>query len=156
MKWAHIDLRSESTWAVPTTKNGDPQLVALVGTAAEILRKRLAATEKRRGHPVTPWVFPMREDRTRCISDLDNAWARIKKHAKIDGVRIHDLRRTAGSWATQGGAPLPAVGKMLGHRSMNSTAIYARADIAAARNAAEIVERRLRESTATVPPQSAE
>lgn len=156
MKWAHIDLRSESTWAVPTTKNGDPQLVALVGTAAEILQRRLAATEKRRGHPVTPWVFPMREDRTRCISDLDNAWARIRKHAKIDGVRIHDLRRTAGSWATQGGAPLPAVGKMLGHRSINSTAIYARADIAAARNAAEIVERRLRESTATVPPQSAE
>jgi integrase len=156
MKWAHLDLRAESTWAVPTTKNGDPQLVALVGTAAEILKSRWERAEKKRGHSGSPWVFPMREDRKRCISDLDNAWARVKKHAKIDGVRIHDLRRTAGSWATQGGAPLPAVGKMLGHRSMNSTAIYARADISAARSAAEIVERRLRESTSTAPAKPAE
>jgi integrase len=147
MKWAHLDLRNtESAWAVPTTKNGDPQLVPLTETAAAILRERLAATPKRKGKPASVWVFPMRDDPSQCIADLDHAWARVKEHAMLDGVRIHDLRRTAGSWATQGGAPLPAVGKMLGHRSHNSTAVYARADITAARAAAAIVEARLLEA----------
>ena len=102
-----------------------------------------------KGEPESVWVFPMREDATKCIADIDNAWARVKEGAPLDGVRIHDLRRTAGSWATQGGAPLPAVGKLLGHRSHNSTAVYARADIGAARAAAEIVAARLSEAEAT-------
>jgi integrase len=147
MKWAHLDLReSDSTWAVPTTKNGDPQLVPLTDTAADILRERLDATPKHKGKPASVWVFPMRDDPKKCIADLDHAWNRVKDNAPLDGVRIHDLRRTAGSWATQGGAPLPAVGKLLGHKSHNSTAVYARADTKAARTAAEIVEARLQEA----------
>lgn len=149
MKWAHLDLRAtDSSWAVPTTKNGDPQLVPLTETAAAILRERLSAAPKHKGKPASVWVFPMRDDPKACISDLDHAWNRVKENAQLDGVRIHDLRRTAGSWATQGGAPLPAVGKLLGHRSHNSTAVYARADTKAARAAAEIVEARLQEAEA--------
>jgi integrase len=155
MKWAHLDLRdTESSWAVPTTKNGDPQLVPLTATAAAILRDRLESApkhdgkSKHKGKPLSEWVFPMRDDPKACIADLDHAWARVKEGAPLDGVRIHDLRRTAGSWATQGGAPLPAVGKLLGHRSHNSTAVYARADTKAARAAAEIVEARLLEAGA--------
>ncbi len=153
MKWAHLDLRkAESTWAIPTTKNGDPQLVPLTETATVILRQRLDDAPKhepkgkQQGNPASVWVFPMREDPGACIADLDHAWARVKEHAPLEGVRIHDLRRTAGSWATQGGAPLPAVGKLLGHRSHNSTAVYAWADIGAARAAAEIVAARLSEA----------
>ncbi len=147
MKWAHLDLRqSESTWAVPTTKNGDPLEVPLVDTAVAILRERLAAAPKHKGKPASVWVFPMRDDPRKCIADLDHAWNRVKENAPLDGVRIHDLRRTAGSWATQGGAPLPAVGKLLGHRSHNSTAVYARADTKAAREAARIIEERMIEA----------
>jgi integrase len=155
MKWAQLDLRdAESSWSVPTTKNGDPQMVPLTDTAAAILCERLSAApkhvgkSKHRGKPISEWVFPMRDDPKVCIADLDHAWARVKEGAPLDGVRIHDLRRTAGSWATQGGAPLPAVGKMLGHKSHNSTAVYARADTKAARAAAEIVEARLLEAGA--------
>lgn len=147
MKWSHLDLRkADSTWAIPTTKNGDPHLVPLTETASAILRERLDTAPKHKGKPASEWVFPMRDDPRACISDLDHAWNRVKENAPLDGVRIHDLRRTAGSWATQGGAPLPAVGKMLGHRSHNSTAVYARADIGAARKAAEIIEARLTEA----------
>jgi integrase len=148
MRWAQLDLRSDSVWSVPTTKNGEPQNVPLVEDAAAILRARLAAAPKRKGKPASPWVFPMAENPKRCIVDLDHAWARVKKHAPLEDVRIHDLRRTAGSWATQGGAPLPNVGKMLGHRSHNSTAVYARSDIGGARQAAQLVEARLREARA--------
>lgn len=151
MKWAHLDLRvTDSTWAIPTTKNGDPHIVPLVETAVAVLRERLAAAPKHKGKPASVWVFPMRDDPKKCIADLDHAWNRVKENAPLDDtVRIHDLRRTAGSWATQGGAPLPAVGKMLGHRSHNSTAVYARADIGAARKAFEIVEARLQEARET-------
>jgi integrase len=148
MRWAHLDLRTDSVWSVPTTKNGDPQIVPLVEDAAAILRARLAAAPKHKGKPASPWVFPMADDPKRCIVDLDHAWARVKKYAPLEDVRIHDLRRTAGSWATQGGAPLPNVGKMLGHRSHNSTAVYARSDIGGARQAAQLVEARLREAKA--------
>jgi len=149
MRWAHLDLRNtDSTWAIPTTKNDDPLIVPLVESAASILRDRLAAAPKHRGKPASVWVFPMRDDPKACIADLDHAWNRVKEHAPLDGVRIHDLRRTAGSWATQGGASLQDVGKLLGHRSHNSTAVYARADIKGARAAAEIVEARLLEAGA--------
>jgi integrase len=147
MRWAQVDLGTEPTWSIPTTKNGQPVVKLLVGWAAEILRDRLDRAKKDEiGRPASPWVFPMKEDSTRPICDLDHAWARATKAAALDNVHIHDLRRTAGSWATIGGAPLPAVGGMLGHKSANATAVYARVDAEATRAAAEIVERRLLEA----------
>lgn len=147
MKWAEVDLETEPTWSIPTTKNGQPVVKLLVGWAAEILRDRIERTEKdEQSRPMSPWVFPMKEDPTRPICDLDHAWARVTKAAALDNVHIHDLRRTAGSWATIGGAPLPAVGGMLGHKSANATAVYARVDAGATKAASEIVERRLLEA----------
>jgi integrase len=149
MRWSQVDLGSSPTWSIPTTKNGQPLVRSLVETATAILRGRIGRVAKDdHGRPMSPWVFPMKEDPTRPIADLDNAWKRIKVDADLSDVRIHDLRRTAGSWATIGGAPLPAVGGMLGHKSANATAVYARVDAAATRAAAEIVERRLLEAQA--------
>jgi integrase len=39
---------------------------------------------------------------------------------------MHDLRRTLGSWQALGGSSLQIIGKSLGHKSMQSTEIYAR------------------------------
>jgi len=52
-------------------------------------------------------------------------------------IRIHDLRRTLGSWATITGASLPIVGRALGHRSMSATQVYARLSIDPVRDAVE-------------------
>ena len=52
-------------------------------------------------------------------------------------VRMHDLRRTLGSWATMTGSSLSIVGKVLGHRSHQSTAVYARLDLDPQRQAVE-------------------
>lgn len=153
MRWAHLDLREqESTWSIPMTKNGDPHLVALSDQAVALLRARLErvprteATKKQPAKPLSPWVFPMKEDPQRCIADVDNAWNRVRENAPLEGVRIHDLRRTGASWATQAGAPLPAVGRFIGDKSINATAVYARADTAGARAVADIIDRRLREA----------
>jgi len=48
--------------------------------------------------------------------------------ALID-IRIHDIRRTFGSYQALTGASLPVIGKSLGHKSMKSTQIYARLNL---------------------------
>jgi integrase len=156
MKWAQLDLRDDgATWSIPITKNQEPHVVPLVADAVQILRDRLArapmAGKGRKRRPASPWVFPMKEDTSRCICDCDHAWGRVKEHAPIENVRIHDLRRTAASWATQAGAPISAVGKFIGDKSINATAVYARADVTAARAAGEMVASRVREAFARRP-----
>jgi integrase len=44
-------------------------------------------------------------------------------------VRIHDLRRTLGSWQAATGATTAIIGKSLGHKSQQATAIYERLNI---------------------------
>lgn len=47
----------------------------------------------------------------------------------LSDLRIHDLRRTLGSWQAKHGASLAIIGKSLNHKSVQATAIYARLDI---------------------------
>lgn len=49
-------------------------------------------------------------------------------------LRIHDLRRTLGSWQAKHGASLAIIGKSLNHKSIKATAIYARLDVDPARD----------------------
>lgn len=56
-------------------------------------------------------------------------WERILKRAGIEDLRIHDLRRTLGSWQAKTGASLAIIGKSLNHKHQNTTAIYARLDL---------------------------
>lgn len=44
----------------------------------------------------------------------------------VDDVRLHDLRRTVGSWLAQAGNSLHLIGRVLNHTSQSTTAVYAR------------------------------
>ncbi|MBK60358.1 MAG: recombinase XerD [Pseudomonas sp.] len=44
-------------------------------------------------------------------------------------LRIHDLRRTLGSWQAKTGASLAIIGKSLNHKTHQATTIYARLDL---------------------------
>ena len=48
---------------------------------------------------------------------------------RIQNLRIHDLRRTLGSWQAKTGASMAIIGKSLNHKSQQTTAIYARLDL---------------------------
>ncbi|WP_045787081.1 tyrosine-type recombinase/integrase [Ralstonia mannitolilytica] len=71
-------------------------------------------------------------------TDVDKALVSVCERAEQAGVavptpvlpdlRIHDLRRTLGSWQVMTGATLPVIGKSLNHRSPSATAVYARLD----------------------------
>jgi integrase len=52
-------------------------------------------------------------------------------------LRIHDLRRTLGSWQAATGATTAMIGKSLGHKSEQATAIYERLSIDPVRQSVE-------------------
>lgn len=59
------------------------------------------------------------------ISNFRNRhWNPAVKATGIGHVRIYDLRHTFASWLLQGGIPIPAVSKMMGHKSIATTMRY--------------------------------
>ena len=52
-------------------------------------------------------------------------FVRATKAAKLENVRIHDLRHTFGVHAAQAGVPLPRLQKLMGHATSNMTMRYA-------------------------------
>lgn len=54
---------------------------------------------------------------------------------RLPDLRLHDLRRTLGSWQAKTGASLVIIGKSLNHKSPSTTAIYARLDLDPVRDA---------------------
>jgi integrase len=49
----------------------------------------------------------------------------VQKLSMLD-LRMHDLRRTVGSWMASSGASLPLIGKVLNHKTSQATQVYAR------------------------------
>jgi integrase len=59
------------------------------------------------------------------LTDLQHPWRRIRARAGLDDVRIHDLRHSFASRALARGEGLTMIGKLLGHKTVQSTARYA-------------------------------
>ena len=57
--------------------------------------------------------------------NIEKPWRRIRAAAKLDDVRLHDLRHSFASVAASGGQSLVVIGKMLGHSQPATTARYA-------------------------------
>jgi integrase len=114
MRWENIDFPS-ATWTIPITKSGESVTITLSKPAMVVLRSREQTSE---------WVFPG-VGRTGHLVEPHSAWSRIVKRAGIENLRIHDLRRTLGSWQALQGTSLQIIGKSLGHQSLEATAIYA-------------------------------
>ena len=85
----------------------------------------VAILERRRQAIVNPYVFPGR-GKTGHLMEPKLAWERLLARAGIADLRIHDLRRTLGSWQAAAGSSLQVIGKSLGHARPETTAIYAR------------------------------
>ena len=62
-------------------------------------------------------------------------WAALLKRAEVNDLRLHDLRRSLGSWQAATGASLAIIGKTLNHKDTATTAIYARLDLDPVRDA---------------------
>jgi integrase len=116
MRWEAVNL-SAARWDIPDTKNDEPQLVALVPEAVEVLRMRKPQR--------TGYVFPALS-KSGHMTPPKKRWRALLKRAEVSNLRVHDLRRSLGSWQAISGASLAIIGKSLGHKSADATMIYAR------------------------------
>jgi integrase len=116
MRWQDVNL-SAAKWDIPDTKSNEPQLVALVPEAVEILRERKPQD--------AGYVFPA-PSATGYATPPKKRWRALLTRAKVADLRVHDLRRSLGSWQAISGASLAIIGKSLGHKSADATMIYAR------------------------------
>jgi integrase len=131
MKWSDLELDHtkhiggeflpDPRWVIPPadTKKGKEIVIPLQPEVVAILERRKAsrksifvlATHSATGHYAEP----------------KTSWATLCKRAGLKDLRIHDLRRTLGSYQTMAGAPAAVVGKSLGHAAGSpATAVYAR------------------------------
>lgn len=121
MNWSDVNFE-RCVWFIKETKNGDSQYIHLIPQVIEILKARFNQKQNE-------WVFPSRSSASGHIEEPKEAWKRIIERASIEDLRIHDLRRTLGSWQAATGANAYVIGKSLGHKSQEATAIYARLNI---------------------------
>lgn len=112
--------------ALPDSKSG-PKTIWLGAAVRSLLAER----------PQTcPWVFARRE---LPIGEgtLWNAWVAVRAHARLDDVRLHDLRHSFASVAISSGETLRVVAGLLGHTELTTTEGYAHLAEAPVRAAAE-------------------
>lgn len=120
LTWADVDLDG-ALLRLGETKNGDPHRLPLSAGALDVLND----TPRLLGNPFV-LASPKRPGAAWHPDEVTKRWRAVRKRAGIEDVRLHDLRRTVGSWIAERGASLPQIGKILNHKSTASTAIYAR------------------------------
>ncbi len=69
---------------------------------------------------------------------IDKVWQRIRKRAGVEDIRLHDLKRTVGSWLSQNGVNIQIVKEVMNHKDIKTTMIYARVGSKQKREALEI------------------
>ena len=130
MAWRDISM-DRAEWRINKTKNGTPQTVTLSSEAMSILKSRWKDATKG-----ALFVFPSAGERGH-LTEPRRGWKRVLERAGLDNLRIHDLRRTLGSWQAKTGASMAIIGKSLNHKNQATTAIYARLDMDPVRESVE-------------------
>ena len=119
MQWDEVNIGSRK-WRIPETKNGEALTIPLNDEAVEILKARKAYQDD--NNIKSKWIFPSDKSKSGHLGASGERWARILKRANIKNLRIHDLRRTLGSWQAMTGTSTAVIGKTLGHKSRATTA----------------------------------
>jgi integrase len=94
----------------------EPEVAALIDRLTEA-RTATKSKHTAKDWTPTPTLAEIREAAATEALDLPPA---------IDDVRLHDLRRTVGSWLAQAGNSLHLIGRVLNHSNASTTQVYAR------------------------------
>lgn len=138
MHWKEIDLE-RALWLIPETKNGQPHQTVLTSEALEILKRRRKSTGS---------VFVLQgRGATGHVENLKKAWQRLLDQAGIEDLRMHDLRRTMGTWLANAGANQSQIQMQLGHMDIQSAKAYVHPDTEYIRASVESVTRQLSAET---------
>ena len=114
LTWERITLDGAEPHVVFTmTKSHRDRVVPLHATAVSVLRRLQAATLRDRG----PF-------RGLSVNQIVNRWQHVCHVAKVEGLTIHDLRRSFATRLSRVGVPLAAARKLLGHAKLATTMKY--------------------------------
>ena len=132
---------AESTIEITQAKTGTPLTLSLTSEVGEALIDYLKSGRPQTTHRevflrVTPPFDPFR--------DNDSLHHIIKYWRQLAGITfrspqkqgLHSLRHTIATRLLEKGTPLPTIAEILGHTSLESTRIYAKADVEALRGVA--------------------
>ncbi|MCY4468292.1 MAG: tyrosine-type recombinase/integrase [Thiotrichales bacterium] len=115
LRWEDVDLEGGEL-RLRDAKTG-PRQVALSPAAVRVL----SAIPR---HVDNPWVTAGRKPGTR-LGNPNASWLVVRARADLEDVRLHDLRHSFASRALALGESLSMIGKLLGHRKVQTTARYA-------------------------------
>lgn len=114
--WDTVDWHRKEL-CIPNTKSGRVHYVPLSGPALALLGDLPQ-------HATNPYVFVGHKQGHHLVN-IEKPWRAVRKAAGVEDVRLHDLRRTVGSWLAQAGNSLHLIGRVLNHSNQSTTAIYA-------------------------------
>jgi len=117
LRWTDIDFERREI-RLDDTKSGHSHYVPLSQEAIEVLQSIPRVAENL-------YVF-CGHIKGRPLINIQKPWNRVKANAGVMDARLHDLRRTVGSWLAQAGNSLHLIGRVLNHSNTSTTAIYAR------------------------------
>jgi len=115
-KWTDINWKQREL-CIPDTKNGLKHYIPLTSQALEVLSSIPKVKDN-------PYIIIGLKPSSHLVN-IDKPWQRIRKSAGLEDIRLHDLRRTVGSWLAQSGSSLHLIGRVLGHVDAKSTQVYA-------------------------------
>ena len=131
--WDQFDLE-KGVWTKPShlTKQKKKEHLPLSEKAVKILQ-----IVKKRIPKGSVYVFPGRIE-GQPLKEIKTFWKTALKEAKLENVRIHDLRHTHASHLVSSGLSLSIVGKLLGQTQASTTQRYAHLADEPLRHAAEL------------------
>lgn len=115
LQWSNVDFERRLLF-LPDSKTG-AKTVYLSEAALNVL----SLTERREGNP---YVFPGKR-LSEPLRSIRNPWEHICSAARLEDIRLHDLRHSFASIGAASGLSLPMIGALLGHSQPTTTARYA-------------------------------
>ena len=123
-KWSDVNLPKQELF-IGLSKNGRSRRIVLSDYAIKELY-RVKEKSESLGTPTMAlnWVFTNPKTQLPYTS-MQVSFAKARKTARLDNVRIHDLRHTFASLLINNGASIYEVQKLLGHHHISMTERYA-------------------------------
>jgi integrase len=128
-QWSQLDLERGVLFLADSKTGKKPLYLSAAAQAV------LAPLPRVKGNPHI--IAGAREGAPR--ADLNKPWRGVRKAAKLDGARIHDLRHSFESFGAGASLGLPIIGKLLGHSQAATTHRYAHLDADPLRRAVETI-----------------
>lgn len=127
------DASFDDDYLVAVSFKGKKRFERLVPMSARLRVELLALQERSRALP-TDSIFGVE-------TDIKRSWATVRKIAKLEGLRLHDLRHQAATNFIRSGVSLEETGKILGHREPKTTWRYVNIDRDTIKRARENLDR---------------